>query len=564
MSKQLHALKRTAPRSGDQYKVGPPFEPSKSTRPIYLCSTNQKVFPIIHARVDRGYDDINGIWIGYKRNYFTLVSSFQIENKSNNIFLTDSFNTINDNGETIQILYFTMKLKAICCEDDKEVPLVQHTAKRDNGPQVPPPEMTVIPSELPDHEIIKQTANIRNGEKVASYNKIFITDIENIEMLEPRSILRTYPNNQVTKVCKYERIQFSSSLNCKRTPTTNKHFRLRIELFGVSTLEEKFMLSYSETPPLIIRGRSPSNYDLKIRAKQTQEAKKAEETKQVKQIKRSQQDKGVIKLPTCSELEASIRTSKKKDLIDYNDAISECRSYKAQYANSISTLIGIPSTIPHSLTNPSFNFQSVSISKQVKEENSNRIIIKALNTNLRGNKLPVAEKLLNYPKLSAKSLQFNAKNYQAFKKSLLLDRENDQSSSNDNISTVGSASSVSSNTGLSYFKSHEIPIDIERSDVLKFPLKNYILETKYKINQLKVHGILVQRSQRRRNISTPTKNYNSSFPKYFSSPIKPSSSDSWDMNCALASPFKNAHLANVFDGELDATVNPKIITNNNC
>lgn len=241
-----------APRSGQQYKVGPPFEDTIYHCPIYISSTNEEVFPAINARIDRGYDLIDGSWIGYKRNYFTLVAGFKFDDKDLDIVAKEKFHTY----DNIKINSFSMALTSKCYEDEQNVLLIQHTAKRDYGPQVPPPVYPIIPGNLPSHLIMKESANIRNPDKVEAYNKLFFPEFcrHNDEC-----ILSTYPE-RFAQVARYERIQFSSEINIRRTGLISRRFKLEIELRAILDNGNEVLLATAETPPLIIRGRSPSNY----------------------------------------------------------------------------------------------------------------------------------------------------------------------------------------------------------------------------------------------------------------------------------------------------------------
>lgn len=68
---------KVAPRSVDLFRVGPPFSETVQHLPLYRSEDHQSVIPRIKARIDRGFElSSSGLWIGYKRNYFTLVASY--------------------------------------------------------------------------------------------------------------------------------------------------------------------------------------------------------------------------------------------------------------------------------------------------------------------------------------------------------------------------------------------------------------------------------------------------------------------------------------------------------
>lgn len=254
--------RKVAPRSGLQFKVGPSFDHTTLYRPIYVTSTNESVFPFVHARVDRGFERCNDEWIGYKRNYFTLVGCFELEDKTPDIFFHEKFHILNDQGEMENISCFALRLVSKCSEDDMTVNLIQHTAKRDRGPQYLPPVYPAISGYLPSHSIIKQASNIRNNDKIDQYNKLFFLDSSALLKVSEDSVLSTYPEGRIATVARYERIQFSTSINYRKPTMVNRHFILRVELLGLLDDGKYAVLASTETQPLVVRGRSPSNYQI--------------------------------------------------------------------------------------------------------------------------------------------------------------------------------------------------------------------------------------------------------------------------------------------------------------
>lgn len=255
--------KKLAPRSSLQFKVGPQFTPTVVTSKI-VNSSGLEITPLLTPRIDRGFDRIDGEWVGYKRNYFTLVGTFQFPGVPFDEFARDQYYVIDPSTDSrVKIRYFGLRLVSRSAEDGCTVNLVQHTAKRDRGPQFTPQIQPAVPSELPNHDIIREAANIRNSSKIAKLNSIFVYQRDPDDKDNSRANaenLQRYPHDRIAKVARYERIQFSSSINYKKPPSNNKRFKLCMELVGFSSKNDFVTLAYSETPPLIVRGRSPSNY----------------------------------------------------------------------------------------------------------------------------------------------------------------------------------------------------------------------------------------------------------------------------------------------------------------
>ena len=279
-------LERIAPRSGSQFKIGPSFLPTEIENPLYCFKDCNEMVPKISSRVDRGFQrNSDHEWIGYKRNYFTLVTAFEFENATREEFIRESYFVVDRDGNPNDVRFLALRLISKCCEDNTMVTLVQHTAKRDKGPQTEPQVYPAIPGSLPAHETIKDAANIRNCNKIVNYNKLFYLAKESMDDefdLEDdnSSILHTYPDDVVSIAARYERIQFSSSINCRKYSMVNRHFVLGVQLLAMLNDGTSLVIAHSYTPPLIVRGRSPSNYLFETSRKEQQVHKRPRKRKE--------------------------------------------------------------------------------------------------------------------------------------------------------------------------------------------------------------------------------------------------------------------------------------------
>lgn len=284
---------KIAPRSTLQFKVGPPFEHVGRYYEVFEDTTQEKLPLKIIPRIDRGFDHIDNEWVGYKRNYFTLVACYETPGCGLDKFLKGTYSLRNTNfssstfggdEEDAKVLYFAVQIKARSDDEQREINLVQHTAKRDKGPQFAPAVCPLIPSPLPRHQVIREASNVRNTAKMKKYDTTFYYHRENEELSDyyDDALVHTYPQDCIQKVARYERVQFASSISVKKPTQQNKHFRLHVLLGAVMSPDEnvneetfrhsepftlpdgtktRFVyLQEMRTPPLIIRGRSPSNY----------------------------------------------------------------------------------------------------------------------------------------------------------------------------------------------------------------------------------------------------------------------------------------------------------------
>ncbi|CAN3375713.1 hypothetical protein DIURU_001271 [Diutina rugosa] len=264
--------RKVAPRSSDLFRVGPPFSHLRHHHQVFSHDSATPVTPRLSARIDRGFElDDQGTWIGYKRNYFTLVAAFQFDGFDFDRFIANEYfvSASDRHGREVKrpVRYFAIRLVAKCSDDEVQISLIQHTAKRDKGPQFPPPMYPAVPGNLPDHETVKASCNKRNGSKIENMNRIFYyqrqRDLAHVGA-GGASVLASYPSDSIARVARFERIQFTSSIRIKSSSINTRYFTLHVELLAVVDDDElsaqPVVVSSVESPPLIIRGRSPSNY----------------------------------------------------------------------------------------------------------------------------------------------------------------------------------------------------------------------------------------------------------------------------------------------------------------
>lgn len=267
--------RKVAPRSKDLFRVGPPFWATVLHRPFYCEATDEQIVPEMTSRIDRGFElGELGNWIGYKRNYITLVLTFVFQGWSMERFLKNRYYYVDESeGAKVEIKYFALGIAVKCNDPEVNISLVQHTPKRDKGPKLATPRYCAVPGgDLPDHQLVTMSSNRTNGRKVALLKRMFNFDREEyyqlraIDANRDTSILRNYPNGLLTKVARFERIQFTASIRVTKDRTALKFFTLSIQLLGITDdcdlLHDPIVLATSDSHPLLVRGRSPSKYDL--------------------------------------------------------------------------------------------------------------------------------------------------------------------------------------------------------------------------------------------------------------------------------------------------------------
>lgn len=250
---------KVAPRSRYQYKVGPPFETTLILQNIYSATTNDVVIPRLSARIDRGFDFVDSVWIGYKRNYFSLVAAFELCSHPGLLVLQeDKLYVDGENGREF-VRNFNLQICCECSSEEIDPLLVQHTAKRDRGPIDEPTVFVAVPGELPSHQVIRESSNIRNGSKIRELENMLFLEKSARKNCNPNSMLADYPAERIARVARYERIQFSTNLSPRRFDIAGDFF-LQVELTVTLMNGNTITIATTTTPPLVVRGRSPSSY----------------------------------------------------------------------------------------------------------------------------------------------------------------------------------------------------------------------------------------------------------------------------------------------------------------
>lgn len=181
-------------------------------------SFNFRIIP----KVDRGFFPTGPErdFTCYRRNYFQVSVSFSADNVKNPIeFNNPCFLKIGNDFFTVRNFYIGISAKVK--NSNKEIRVVQQTAKREKGPQ-----------NRPAHKLCKPGGNPNYYHGLTS-NKSIVT---------------------------FERLQFKSATpNSSKRIATQQFYALVIELYA-ETAERKYKIATLESKRLIVRGRSPGHY----------------------------------------------------------------------------------------------------------------------------------------------------------------------------------------------------------------------------------------------------------------------------------------------------------------
>ncbi|KAG5461359.1 MAG: hypothetical protein BJ554DRAFT_6462 [Olpidium bornovanus] len=182
------------------------------------------------AKADRGFFLADGGWTCYRRNYFKISSAFSLRGISDadardSVLLVAGAQRDVGHGFGLSTLFqrvvgFSIALRARIAGSDRPVELVQHTPKRDKGPQSTPAPQPVEPG-----------GNLG---------------------------IATIPSQGVAV---FERLQFkASTANNGKRRAAQQYFVVVVELHATTDDGMAYQVACLDSHPIIVRGRSPSHY----------------------------------------------------------------------------------------------------------------------------------------------------------------------------------------------------------------------------------------------------------------------------------------------------------------
>ena len=208
---------------------------------------------LLMGRVDKGFFMADNEWTCYRRNYFQVSGSFGFSYSAAGMPQSvdpvvgtnyqDCSNLGEDcliewKGQQRPILRYKLGVLARVAASEKEVTLVQHTTKRDKGPQESPGPKSITVNRHSNH--IDHDGDTLSGTMGVNF---FSTDV-------------------VT----YERLQFkAATANNGKRRAAQQYFCVDLVLYGEVPGDhvgqvEMVKLATSSSCSLVVRGRSPGHY----------------------------------------------------------------------------------------------------------------------------------------------------------------------------------------------------------------------------------------------------------------------------------------------------------------
>ena len=248
-SQQAHALakRRTNYATATDNSGGPAFSQTKKLASVYAGrGKDQEVLIDIQARIDKGFFLHDNDWTCYRRNYFQVSGCFNMgfSHTGNSCDAAGQYVAVGD--KLYKISGYRMGLSAHMLGNEKAIGLVQHTSKRDKGPQMNP-----LPKAL----------NAGGSFSSSHYQDVMMA------VATPLSPNQTGLHHElpISTIATFERLQFkSATANNGKRRAAQQYFAVNVELyaqyenlFGGNDLIK--VASITSTC-LVVRGRSPSHY----------------------------------------------------------------------------------------------------------------------------------------------------------------------------------------------------------------------------------------------------------------------------------------------------------------
>ncbi|KAJ1975735.1 hypothetical protein H4R34_004228 [Dimargaris verticillata] len=213
--------KRRADPLGFAVESGPFFGPTQQYHTLLAMDRTSKYTIRLNSKVDRGFFQADNDWTCYRRNYFQVSSVFNVTGPSGPLIEPEVPCIIEVDGRFHTVTQFTLGITAKVSNSDKKIELVQHTPKRDKGPQT-----------IPESKPIRAGGNL--------------------------SISSVGSNSTIVT---YERIQFkTATANNGKRRAAQQYYVLQIELFAKCDDGQQFRVATTQSANLVVRGRSPGHY----------------------------------------------------------------------------------------------------------------------------------------------------------------------------------------------------------------------------------------------------------------------------------------------------------------
>ena len=239
-------------QSGNSELKYPPFDQLHHLHQI-ICN-GRRVYPQMNSKIEKGFFYSDNKWTCYRRNYISVQCSYTITPfiPNANLYLDRGAG----NGYN-QILAMGVSLSAAVDQlNGKPVELVQHTPKRDKGPQSSVQIEKLPPSPPTKPDLLH--FSIYNGNNNTSMPHLPLQNDDD-ETLTTGNYATNYHKT-------FDRIQFkSATANNGKRRAAQQYYHIIVELWAdVRRAHDPeavwVKIAQNISAPMVVRGRSPSHY----------------------------------------------------------------------------------------------------------------------------------------------------------------------------------------------------------------------------------------------------------------------------------------------------------------
>jgi meiosis-specific transcription factor NDT80 len=244
----------------DRMSETPPFHTQENY--VDITCEGTVVVPTIEAKIEKGFFwSGDRVWTCYRRNYFAVNVSYGLDP-----WISGGRLYLNQGGgkgpEQIQSLAVSLAA-AVDGAGGKNIELIQHTPKRDKGPQLAMKKELLSPTPPgKNHEHGNYgLSNFHQSSQIAGPSLPLQTDSESSQQQYSPA---THGNSNYQHA--FERIQFkSATANNGKRRAQQQYYHLIVELWAniqsARDTEPRWVkIAARSSQPVVVRGRSPSHY----------------------------------------------------------------------------------------------------------------------------------------------------------------------------------------------------------------------------------------------------------------------------------------------------------------
>ncbi|KAG2198530.1 hypothetical protein INT47_008634 [Mucor saturninus] len=216
-------IRRRRTESIFSFEMGPTFSSTKQLHDLCNMDQSNSYQVQLHAKMDRGFFRADQDWTCYRRNYFQVSSTFDVHGM--NYLLQNAevpcLLRKTDTQEFLTVDYFSIGVCARVTNHDKKIELVQHTPKRDKGPQM-----------IPEPRPVRAGGNLHLASVGSNHN-----------------------------IVTFERLQFkTATANNGKRRAAQQYYEIVVDLYANCSRGESIRVATCTSAPLVVRGRSPGHY----------------------------------------------------------------------------------------------------------------------------------------------------------------------------------------------------------------------------------------------------------------------------------------------------------------